>query len=216
MCLELLHGARAERVASADENIQSTFVLKVVGYLGQVGGLPNAVDAQENDDVDTPRVLGRHRRSQYVDRLLRCQQRLDGLFERLLHRLRNRGEPLRLFAHDRSSHRVRQLVRHFRGDVLAHEVALELVENGRQILLTKHGPAGNVLHAACERLEQTVHAASRLATVLAVGLSSVLSVVGPVIERFDVILIHEIVLAVTDEFGLHAIGFCRLLHVFVL
>mmetsp|Transcript_83643 Transcript_83643/g.194464 ORF Transcript_83643/g.194464 Transcript_83643/m.194464 type:complete len:205 (+) Transcript_83643:478-1092(+) len=156
--LELLHGARTEGVASADQDIEATLVLQVVSHLGQVGRLPHAVHTEEDDGVDAAGILRVERRAQHVHRLLGREKRLHGLLEHRLHRCRHGLEAVGRLAHHGRTDGVGELRRHVGRHILRHERGLECLKDGLEFLLREHSSTGDVLHAALEGLEDPADA----------------------------------------------------------
>lgn len=59
---------------------------RIMSYLGQVGGLPNAIDATESDHVGSAMTLGVHDITEYIHTALGLQDLHESLLQGLLHR----------------------------------------------------------------------------------------------------------------------------------
>mmetsp|Transcript_8876 Transcript_8876/g.22321 ORF Transcript_8876/g.22321 Transcript_8876/m.22321 type:complete len:203 (-) Transcript_8876:999-1607(-) len=137
MHVQLFHGTRAEGITGSDENTK-VVLHQPRAHLGERSGLANSVNPHKDHTVGTTTCIGSTCITQDVDVAFGCQNSGQRLFECLTNHGCNTGKRTQLLANQRIRDRVAQLISNTTGNILGHQMILELGHHIFEVILDQH------------------------------------------------------------------------------
>ena len=145
MLLDLFDCAGSEVVAGGEHDLEA-LVFEEVGYFGEIGGLADSVDSDEDHDIGLVTGPFLERLLDDVDLLGGVQNLGQALAHRLADGLLQRTEQLGLLVGQVHLHRRAHFARDLLGHVLAHQVILYFQQHSFHILFTYYLVASQITY----------------------------------------------------------------------